>query len=113
MLGLAFQNKMVGDLREGSGIEAQTVSSFVNTYARHALAGRGEGYEGARNELKGTVLVLDEASMVGSTPLRHLVGIANALGVDRLVMIGEARQFASAADLFRPPGSTVTVGAPA
>lgn len=95
VLGLAFQNKMVGDLREGSGIEAQTVSSFVNTYARHALAGRGEGYEGARNELKGTVLVLDEASMVGSTPMRHLVGIANALGVDRLVMIGDRQQLSA------------------
>ncbi len=95
VLGLAFQNKMVGDLREGAGIEAQTVSSFVNTYARHAMAGRGEGYEGARNELKGTVLVLDEASMVGSTPMRHLVGIANALGVDRLVMIGDRQQLSS------------------
>jgi hypothetical protein len=30
VLGLAFQNKMVGDLRDGAGIEAQTVSSFVN-----------------------------------------------------------------------------------
>ncbi|QNE07710.1 MobF family relaxase [Croceicoccus marinus] len=95
VLGLAFQNKMVGDLKEGAGIEAQTVSSFVNTYARHALAGRGEGYEGARNALKGTVLVLDEASMVGSTPMRHLVGIANALGVDRLVMIGDRQQLSA------------------
>ena len=95
VLGLAFQNKMVGDLKEGAGIEAQTVSSFVNTYARHALAGRGEGYEGARNALKGTVLVLDEASMIGSTPMRHLVGIANALGVDRLVMIGDRQQLSA------------------
>ena len=95
VLGLAFQNKMVGDLKEGAGIEAQTVSSFVHTYARHALAGRGEGYEGARNALKGTVLVLDEASMIGSTPMRHLVGIANALGVDRLVMIGDRQQLSA------------------
>ena len=95
VLGLAFQNKMVGDLREGAGIAAQTVSSFVNTYARHAMAGKGEGYDAARGALKGTVLVLDEASMVGSEPMRHLVGIANALGVDRLVMVGDRQQLSS------------------
>src|SRR3546814_7439453 len=27
--GLAFQNKMVGDLAEGAGIQAQTIASFV------------------------------------------------------------------------------------
>ena len=95
VLGLAFQNKMVGALREDAGIAAQTVSSFVNTYARHALAGKGEGYDAARSALKGAVLVLDEASMVGSEPMRHLVGIANALGVDRLVMVGDRQQLSS------------------
>ena len=30
VLGLAFQNKMVGDLKEGAGIEAQTVSNMVD-----------------------------------------------------------------------------------
>jgi conjugative relaxase-like TrwC/TraI family protein len=95
VLGLAFQNKMVGDLRDGAGIEAQTVSSFVNTYAKSALAGTGERYEAARGELKGTVLVLDEASMVGSEPMKHLVGIANTLGVEKLIMIGDRQQLSS------------------
>ncbi len=95
VLGLAFQNKMVGDLRDGAGIEAQTVSSFVNTYAKAALAGKGERYEAARGELKGTVLVLDEASIVGSEPMKHLVGIANALGVEKLIMIGDRQQLSS------------------
>ena len=95
VLGLAFQNKMVGDLRDGAGIEAQTVSSFVNTYAKAALAGKGERYEAARGELKGTVVVLDEASMVGSEPMKHLVGIANALGVEKLIMIGDRQQLSS------------------
>jgi len=95
VLGLAFQNKMVGDLRDGAGIEAQTVSSFVNAYAKAALAGRGEAYEAARGALKGAVLVLDEASMVGSEPMKHLVGIANALGVEKLIMIGDRQQLSS------------------
>lgn len=95
VLGLAFQNKMVGDLRDGAGIEAQTVSSFVNAYAKAALAGQGERYDVARAALKGTVLVLDEASMVGSEPMKHLVGIANALGVEKLIMIGDRKQLSS------------------
>lgn len=95
VLGLAFQNKMVGDLRDGAGIEAQTVSSFVNAYAKAALAGQGQGYDAARAALKGTVLVLDEASMVGSEPMKHLVGIANALGVEKLIMIGDRQQLSS------------------
>jgi conjugative relaxase-like TrwC/TraI family protein len=95
VLGLAFQNKMVGDLRDGAGIEAQTVSSFVNAYAKAALAGQGERYDVARAALKGTVLVLDEASMVGSEPMKHVVGIANALGVEKLIMIGDRQQLSS------------------
>ena len=95
VVGLAFQNKMVGDLRDGAGIEAMTVSSFVNTFAKAALAGQGERYEAARDALNGTVLVLDEASMVGSEPMRHLVGIANELGVDKLIMIGDRQQLSS------------------
>lgn len=95
VIGLAFQNKMVTDLREGAGIEAQTVSSFVNAFAKPALAGQGTGYDTARQSLKDTILVLDESSMVASEPMRHLVGIANALGVDRLVMVGDRQQLAS------------------
>ena len=95
VIGLAFQNKMVTDLREGAGIEARTVSSFVNTYAKDALAGHGSAYATAREGLKDTILVLDESSMVASEPMRHLVGIANALGVDRLVMVGDRQQLSS------------------
>lgn len=95
VLGLAFQNKMVGDLRESAGIEAQTVSSFVNRYARDALAGRGDKFEAARESLRDTMLVLDESSMVASGPMLHLTCIANALGVDRLVLIGDRQQLAS------------------
>ena len=92
LLGLAFQNKVAGALREETGIESTTVSSFVNTYARHALAGKGDGYDAARASLKGKVLVLDEASMVANEPMRHVVGIANALGVEKLLLVGDRQQ---------------------
>jgi ATP-dependent exoDNAse (exonuclease V) alpha subunit len=42
--------------------------------------------------LKGTMLILDEASLVANKPMNDLVTIANRLGVDRLVMIGDRAQ---------------------
>jgi ABC-type cobalamin/Fe3+-siderophores transport system ATPase subunit len=42
VLGLAQANTMVEMLKSEAGIEAQTVSSFVNQHLRAALAGQGE-----------------------------------------------------------------------
>jgi predicted ATPase len=42
VLGLAQANTMVEMLKSDAGIEAQTVSSFVNQHLRAALAGQGE-----------------------------------------------------------------------
>ena len=92
VIGLALMKATADRLGSETGIETRTVSSFVHSYARHALAGQGTGYNGARAELAGTVLVLDEASMVGSDQMKHVVGIANALGVDRLALIGDRQQ---------------------
>jgi conjugative relaxase-like TrwC/TraI family protein len=92
VVGLALMKATSDRLGAEAGIESRTVSSFVHSYARHALAGKGAGYDGARNELAGTTIILDEASMVGSDQMKHLVGIANALGVDRFLMIGDRQQ---------------------
>lgn len=92
VLGLAQANKMVGMLKDEAGIPAQTVSSFVNEHLRGALAGKGEAFDASRAALKDTVLVLDEASLVANKPMNDLVTIANKLGLDRLVMIGDRAQ---------------------
>jgi len=85
VLGLAFANTMVAMLREEAGIETQTVSSFVNDHIRAARGGEGQA-------LRGKVLVLDEASLVANEPMTNLVSIANRLGADRLIMIGDRAQ---------------------
>jgi nucleoside-triphosphatase THEP1 len=41
VLGLAFANKMVNQLRDDAGIKAQTVSSFINAHLANALRGQG------------------------------------------------------------------------
>ncbi|MEE4538285.1 MAG: MobF family relaxase [Erythrobacter sp.] len=104
VIGLAFANKMVSDLRTDTiirgadgevakhRIEARTVSSFINEHLRAALRGDGERFEASRDALKGKVLVLDEASLVANKPMNDLLTIANRLGVERLVMIGDRAQ---------------------
>lgn len=104
VIGLAFANKMASDLRNDTtirgadgevvkqGIEARTVSSFINEHLRSALSGEGERFEASRKALQGKVLVLDEASLVANKPMNDLLTIANRLGVERLVMIGDRAQ---------------------
>ncbi len=92
VLGLAQANKMVAMLRDEAEIPAQTLSSFVHEHLRGANAGKGEHFEGSRAALSNNVLVLDEASLVANKQMNYLVGIANRLGVDRLVMIGDRAQ---------------------
>ena len=60
LVGLAFQNKMVADLRGGggqgmsaeqmreAGIEAYTIAKFLSTYGGTAAAGSGERFEAAK-----------------------------------------------------------------
>ena len=93
VIGLALMKATADRLGAETGIETRTVSSFVHSYASHALAGRGDGYNGARAELAGTVLVLDEASMVGSDQMKHLVGISRTRSVSTgLLILGDRQQ---------------------
>ena len=46
----------------------------------------------ARRGLSGALLVLDEASMVGTVQMRALMRIAERVGVARLALIGDRRQ---------------------
>lgn len=94
-VGLAFANKMVSALRSEADIKAQTVSSFVNAHIRGAVAGRGDAFDQSRAELAGKVFVLDEASLVSNEAMNYLVTIANAMGIERLVMVGDLKQLQS------------------
>ena len=94
VLGLAFQNKMVADLRD-TGIEAQTIASFVSRYASPAHAGAGPKFDAAKAALKDTVLLVDEASMVSSRDMLKLVEIAQAFGLDGLHFIGDRQQLSA------------------
>ena len=74
-------------------IPARTLQWFLTRYRD---VGDGiaspERTEEARKALGGSVLILDEASMVGTTQMRALTRIAAETGVERLALIGDRRQ---------------------
>ncbi|RVT38667.1 MobF family relaxase [Sphingobium algorifonticola] len=93
--GLAFQNKMVADLADGAGIKAQTIASFVLANERFVSERDTPRYDAARETLAGTLLVVDETSMVSSDDMLKLHQITAALGVDKLVLVGDRQQLSS------------------
>src|SRR3546814_19842099 len=70
--GLAFQNKMVGDLAEGAGIQAQTIASFVLAHERFIAERNTPRYEAARERLAGTMRLVAETSMVTASDMLRL-----------------------------------------
>jgi conjugative relaxase-like TrwC/TraI family protein len=93
--GLAFQNKMVEDLHAGAGIETQTIASFVLANERFVTDQASDRYDAARAQFEGTILVVDETSMVSSNDMLKLHEISDALGVDKLVLVGDRQQLSS------------------
>ena len=105
VLGLAFQNKMVTDLREGlkpremsvsemkdAGIEAQTIASFIWDNEKHVTNPNTPEAQAKRAEMKDTIIVIDETSMVSNPDMLKLLTIADALGNERLGQIGDRQQ---------------------
>ena len=95
VLGLAFQNKMVGDLAEGAGVEAQTLASFLMPYERMIAENDRAGLGAARKAMGGSVVIVDEASMVSNKQMASLTSLANVLGLDKLVLVGDRQQLLS------------------
>lgn len=105
VLGLAFQNKMVTDLRQGlkpremsvedmraAGVEAQTIASFIIENQKHVDNPNTPEAQARRAEMKETLIVIDETSMVSDTQMLKLLTIANALGNEHIGEIGDRRQ---------------------
>lgn len=95
VLGLAFQNKMVGDLAEGAGIEAQTLASFLMPYDRMIAENDRAGLAAARKIMTGRVVVVDEASMVPNQQMALLTSLAHTLDLAKLVLVGDRQQLLS------------------
>ena len=105
VLGLAFQNKMVTDLKDGlrpremsvedmkaAGIEAQTIASFIWENQKLAANPNTPEAQAKRAEMKDTIIIVDETSMVSDPDMLKLMTIADALGNERLREIGDRQQ---------------------
>lgn len=101
VLGLAVQNTLVQMLERDTGIPSMTVARFLRQH-QGLLEGTDQArLAEARASLRGTTVLLDEASMVGNADKEKLVRLANLLQLDRFVSIGDRKQL-GAVDAGKP-----------
>ncbi|RVT38949.1 MobF family relaxase [Sphingobium algorifonticola] len=101
VLGLAVQNTLVQMLERDTGIPSMTVARFLRQH-RDLLEGADQArFAEARASLRGTTVLLDEASMVGNADKERLVRLANLLQLDRFASIGDRKQL-GAVDAGKP-----------
>ena len=93
IVGLAPSASAARVLSGEADIPARTLQWFLTRYrdVGDGVAGPERMAE-ARRALGGALLVLDEASMVGTTKMRALMRIAESAGAARLALIGDRRQ---------------------
>ena len=96
--GLAPSSAAVRELAQGAGIEARTLQWFLTRFDDLSDA---ERLARGREEFAGTVLAVDEASMIGTVQMEALLRIAKKLNVARVVLLGDTRQL-RAADAGQP-----------
>ncbi len=87
--GLAPSSAAVRALAQGAGIETRTLQWFLTRFDDLSDAGR---LARGREAYAGTVLAVDEASMVGTVQMEALLRTAHTLGVARVVLVGDTRQ---------------------
>ena len=112
IVGLAPSASAVHVLAGEADIPARTLQGFLTRYRD---VGDGiaspEKTEEARKTLGGAVLILDEASMVGTVQMRALTRIAAQTDVARLALIGDRRQL-RAVEAGQPFGLLQDAGMP-
>ena len=112
IVGLAPSASAVHVLAGEADIPARTLQGFLTRYRD---VGDGiaspERTEEARRALGGAVLILDEASMVGTVQMRALTRIAAQTDVARLALIGDRRQL-RAVEAGQPFGLLQDAGMP-
>jgi conjugative relaxase-like TrwC/TraI family protein len=101
VLGLAVQNTLVQMLERETGIPSMTVARFLRRYAPLLEGNDRERLAEAQTEMRGSVVLLDEASMVGNADTDKLVRLANLLELGRFAAIGDRKQL-GAVDAGKP-----------
>ena len=87
--GFAPSSAAVRELAQGAGIEARTLQWLLTRFDDLSDA---ERLARGREAFAGSVLAVDEASMIGTVQMEALLRIAKKLQVARVVLIGDTRQ---------------------
>ena len=88
VIGTAVQGKTALDMKNDAGIESRTLASLLSTLRKEELNNK-TGEQATFNNK--TVLVIDEAGMVGSQDMREILGYAEKNDV-KVRMVGDAYQ---------------------
>ena len=87
--GLAPSAAAARVLQDETGIRTRTLQWFL---ARHEDLSDPMRLERYRAEYEGTILAVDEASMIGTVQMERLLAISAQLGISRVVLAGDTRQ---------------------
>ena len=77
-----------------AGIPSRTLQNFLARHQDIEKQDKSE-LEALRKEHWNTVLVVDEASMIGTRQMESLFGITDRLGIERVVLVGDSKQLRS------------------
>lgn len=93
VIGLAVANNRAAELGRDTGADVSSLARFLLRHDR-VIEGTASPKQLARtqDELNGSVVIMEEASLVGTRDMERLVRLANMMGVARLVQTGDARQ---------------------
>ena len=93
VVAISHVGRIAREFGEKTAAPASTVDGFLARYAR-VLDGSAsaERVAEAREELGGALVMVDEASQIGTDRLARLVDLANRMDVGRLVLAGDIKQ---------------------
>ncbi|QYE37035.1 relaxase domain-containing protein (plasmid) [Polymorphobacter sp. PAMC 29334] len=102
VVGLAIANKKANELGRETGAEPSTIARFLARHER-VIDGTAHPAQVARvtAELRGAVIIVEEASQVGTRDMARLVQLAEIAGAARLIQTGDTRQL-GAIDAGKP-----------
>ena len=102
VVGLGLQNTLVRMLERDTGIASMTIARFLGTHGR-LLDDRTspQRLDMARAMFRGSILLVDEASMVSNDQVLKLTALAQRLEVGKLAFVGDKRQL-GAIDAGKP-----------
>jgi conjugative relaxase-like TrwC/TraI family protein len=91
LLMLTTQSGLARELEAQSGIKTHTLARFLTHYEQLAATSRS-AIPTDKAEYNGKTLIIDEASMVSSRQMHGLFKIADKLGIERIALVGDAKQ---------------------